>query len=217
MTLIGKSIATTAVVGTIGGVGAYAGGLFNINSDSDKAQKVDPPKEVVFISSRLTDEGYELLDTEKAGSAGWDVVLSAYRKAQTKTFSGSPEVSTEESGLRNKCRVALKKDDDKNYLLARQWCVKETTVNKILEKTHKLLNATQVVEGEAEKWNKKFEDLKQATDEFKELREKMKATSANVETLKAECKELTTPEVKTTEEKFNTVLTQVKEWCAVTK
>ncbi|OAL10020.1 hypothetical protein A6V39_03845 [Candidatus Mycoplasma haematobovis] len=206
MTLTGKAVAGVATTGLLGGAGVgsyYAFGNFET------------------ISGRLTKEKFELLDTSKTNN-DWTTVFTAYQKATKNTFTGAKDTSLDEAGLRRKCEGILKKTpDDSNYKLAKQWCVKEKAVSKILDDLNlRFLDTTSdssnTIKDKAH-WNSKVAQYERSQATNKITVNLTGNDDAKATAMRDACKTLNTPELKTTTDGFIEKLEQIQKWCAIGK
>ncbi|OAL10007.1 hypothetical protein A6V39_03780 [Candidatus Mycoplasma haematobovis] len=226
MTPLNKGIILVSTLGALGGAGAYAGGLFNSNTqitDNPKTN-IDTGSTIVQtnVSDKLRTEGFDVLDTS-ATSTDWTTVLEDYKKATTKTFDGVEKNSVDDKALRDKCKVILGLKDSEDYAKAKMWCVKKQKMNEVLKKAgFKVLgSANEVIQEEVDIWKQKISTWKTATSKpfNSALTGKIKDTSAddneNIRLFRAECEKLKITALDTTSTEFETNFELAREWCSV--
>ncbi|OAL10579.1 hypothetical protein A6V39_00745 [Candidatus Mycoplasma haematobovis] len=213
MTQAGKAVALVSALGAVGGGVAVASGAFN---QSEKQQPQQKTEDVITISSKLASEGFDtnVTDTE------WEALLNAHNAVQDgNIFEATSSEQKDKAWLTKKCRGALGKgeEDSANYLLARQWCVKETSISTLFGKEgskHKLLSTDERnTETNQSEWTQKINSLKTNDSEKQKLKVKLdKGDAENIVEIKKVC--ATIVATKTTVKEFNEKLELAKNWCS---
>lgn len=201
MTLTGKAIAGITTLGTVGGGIALANHLSSTKKPLGKT-----------VSKALEKEGFDV------NVENWGPILDAYNqlKDTSKTFKTRADETLTEKALQEKCKATLGGLSSNliNYRKARQWCVKEETIQNVLEKAkYKVLNTNQ---GDDKEWNKLAEDLRDAKDSFPNIGKQMTGNKdSDIAALKKGCTDLNISQLKTTAKDFDEKFELAKNWCAV--
>ncbi|OAL10552.1 hypothetical protein A6V39_00610 [Candidatus Mycoplasma haematobovis] len=217
-----RALALVSAFGAVGGVGAYASGLFGNKPDKPKAQEIqEKPKP--NINNRLTEEGFKVLGTTSEYNNDWNDVLVEYRKATVKSFTKEQEREKTREQLQEDCTKTLQEtsETESSYKLAKQWCVKKESINIILGRAKRKLLKLDAPEDPAEKqhWTDKVAELKKNKTKFDAIKDRIKETETtegeNITVLKEGCKNLKMESTETTSDEFENNFPLAKEWCSV--
>ncbi|OAL10584.1 hypothetical protein A6V39_00770 [Candidatus Mycoplasma haematobovis] len=198
----------TKIIATVAGVSTVGGGV---------GLSIHLLNKYPTISTKLTSEGFELASTEQ----DWTKLSEAHNKlvAPTdKVFKEEGTANKDWKWLKSKCEKALssEENDQTNYKLARQWCVKETDVNAILGKTKgkfKILSSN-TTSADSNSWSEKVQNLNQDTTAISALGlQKTGTKNISFDDLKGKCTSILT--TKTTAGDFNDKFELAKKWCFI--
>ncbi|OAL10600.1 hypothetical protein A6V39_00850 [Candidatus Mycoplasma haematobovis] len=205
---IGKAITAVAALGAVGGISI--GSYYALNNSQN-------------IKGRLEEEKFTVL-TSSSALIDWTAVLNKYKQEQTNTFTGKADAgnNVNEDYLQSKCSKILnnKSDDTNNYKLAKRWCVKEETINAILQKRgYTVLSTTEAKSEEVPAWEANLKELQKDTNKFKAIKDNINKIqkSENITALKEGCNLLQTGTIKTTDGKFEENIKLASQWCSSKK
>ncbi|OAL09962.1 hypothetical protein A6V39_03555 [Candidatus Mycoplasma haematobovis] len=214
----------TGVAGLTVAVG-YSTDLFDSKELSNPNTQINESSDrsvLHSISGKLKEEGFIVLNTTKNENSDWTTILTAYKLEKTNTFTGQEDKGSNvnEAYLQSKCAEILnnKADDISNYKLAKRWCVKEETINTILQKRgYTVLSAGEDKSNETNAWKKLVQELLKDNSKFAvaKLTQGPQKEDMNIKALKAGCQTLKTEETKTTSSDFETNIELTQSWCSV--
>ncbi|OAL10145.1 hypothetical protein A6V39_04500 [Candidatus Mycoplasma haematobovis] len=196
MTTVTKITTGVAGVSTLGGGVALGVSLF---------------KEKQTVSTRLVAEGFDVNVTDFGN------LLTKHNLAKEPNIFVDTSVTTKDTAwLQTQCKRALEGGikDEKNYKLARQWCVKERAISDIFGSIGlKALDNTGNRDDNGT-WKTHEVVLKKDVTTAGKLSETMKGdTTITVANIKSACTALIA--INTTDKDFNDKFELSKTWCAV--